>query len=150
MPTQFMTSRRPIFAASPRPEFQRLHDAVAVLRASILDYYDGDTAILDESPMRSHTQRQQLAARMALKVIEAQKKPGGVTFVIASVGSSMTAGHGAMGHTAFPGVLRRVLGPMFEVVGVKLETRNAGVGSEAPWPHSWCLLSQVGDDVVPF
>lgn len=68
------------------------------------------------------------------------------TFRMAFGGYSVTAGHGNYFSQSFPMVLERILGTVFQVIGMSLEVRNAAVGGCPSFPYGWCLENFLGDD----
>lgn len=134
-------------AESLQPVFARMRDKVKKLNQEILDYYEGDKEILDGLHDKSMPSEANLRARMALRILDARKPGSNVSFVIANMGSSVTAGHDGFGQTAYPAVLERVLAPMMESAGVHLTVRNGAVGGRGPWPAGFCLTQHAGRGV---
>merc|ERR1719401_396373 len=75
------------------------------------------------------------------------KNPGGKTFNIGIIGSSLTAGHDAFGDMAYPAVLEYQLKPLWETLGVKFEVRNQAQGSDNPGDFHFCMRQVVGEDI---
>lgn len=73
-------------------------------------------------------------------------------FVISYLGSSVTAGHTAIDTDglctdAFPNVIHSRLSIIFDSLGIKLLTRNAGIGNQPCVPYDICVEALAGHDV---
>jgi len=113
----------------------------------LLKYYDGDDKLLDNSPTWPAEEDMFLASKMAMTIL-GLKDPGGKSFTIAALGSSVTAGHGTFSDAAWPAVLERHLQPLWSAFGVRFSVRNHAQGSQPPdlWTFQ-CLPQIVGGDV---
>jgi len=132
-------------------------------RIAILDYYEGDAKILAAADKAQTGAEEYLVARMAVRILKSLQskagdgKPstgsasrdssGAAGFVIGCIGSSVTAGHDAFGHVAYPNVLENVLGPIFGEAGLNLTVRNGGIGGTNPWMASFCVENMAGNDI---
>lgn len=70
----------------------------------------------------------------------------GTRYVMDFTGLSITAGHDGLTQQAYPAVLQDLLGPFFKLAGIKLVTRNAGIGGNSILPYSLCLGAFGGHD----
>jgi len=112
-----------------------------------LEYYYGDDKILDESPHSPAGEDRILAAKMAMTIL-GLKDPGGKSFNIGALGSSVTAGGGTTADATWPSVLERHLAPLWSALGVKFSVRNRAKGGSSPdiWVFQ-CLPQKVGEDI---
>ena len=78
---------------------------VRAARAAILAYYHNDTLLLDKSPRTQPADDHRLIAKIASTLL-GRKVPGGKSFNIGVVGSSVSAGHDVFGRTSYPMVLQ--------------------------------------------
>jgi hypothetical protein len=71
-------------------------------------------------------------------------------FVVAAMGSSVTAGHDNCNYDSYPNQLLRTLSPVFSAAGVVLEVRNAGMGGACGDDFRnqvFCVKDIAGEDV---
>ena len=125
--------------------FRNIRAKVTDKRKKLLEYYGGDEEVLDIAVKKDSKGEDTLAARMAHRVLTAFLS-GNSPFVIASLGSSVTAGHDGFWDTAYPAVLERMLGDMMSEANLTLVVRNVAVGGRGPWLASLCVQPQAGDD----
>ena len=78
--------------------------AVAAAIASLLAYYEGDEQVLDAVTASTPGLARNLEAKLASRAVSGE----GARFVVAALGSSVTAGHDNVGSTAWPAVLEYV------------------------------------------
>ena len=98
--------------------------AVAAAIASLLAYYyDGDEQVLDAVTASTPGLARNLEAKLASRAVSGE----GARFVVAALGSSVTAGHDNVGSTAWPAVLERRLRGALGPLGIDVEVflRNA-------------------------
>lgn len=71
-----------------------------------------------------------------------------VKFVISFTGSSVTAGHShhVTLNLSFPALTGKMLSPVFESVGLQVESRNAGIGHNPCLPYDYCVRTFAGED----
>ena len=100
----------------------------------LLDYYQGDEAMLSLAKRGATPATERLGGRLARKLKR------GEVITIACVGSSVTAGHDGFGSTAWPAVLERRL----KNVG-NIRVLNQAVGGQKPYPASFCLPAVCGN-----
>ncbi len=67
-------------------------------------------------------------------------------FVIAFMGSSVTAGHDTPFNDSFTEVTGRTMRPPLQTVGIELESRNAAMGNNPCVPYDLCPKTFSGDD----
>jgi len=105
-------------------EIREMRSRVEQRRIAILDYYEGDAKILAAADKAQTGAEEYLVARMAVRILKSLQskagdgKPstgsasrdssGAAGFVIGCIGSSVTAGHDAFGHVAYPNVLENI------------------------------------------
>jgi len=71
-------------------------------------------------------------------------------FVVAAIGSSVTAAHDNCHYDSYPNQLMRTLSPVFAAAGIALEVRNAGNGGVCGDDFRnqvFCIRQLVGDDI---
>jgi hypothetical protein len=68
-------------------------------------------------------------------------------FVFGMAGSSVTAGHDNYLTQAYPAVLEKTLGPVFDILGVSLEVRNGAIGNNPCFPYDLCTNAHLGEDL---
>ena len=116
--------------------------AVAAAIASLLAYYEGDEQVLDAVTASTPGLARNLEAKLASRAVSGE----GARFVVAALGSSVTAGHDNVGSTAWPAVLERRLKGALGPLGIDVEVRNQAVGGREPFPASLCLAPIAGED----
>ena len=109
---------------------------------SLLAYYDGDEQVLDA--MVASTPG--LAANLEHKLASYAVSPEESHFVVAALGSSVTAGHDNIGSTAWPAVLERALADALAPLKISVDVRNQAVGGREPFPASACVGPIAGED----
>jgi hypothetical protein len=69
-----------------------------------------------------------------------------LSFVLAFMGSSVTAGHDTPFNESFPVRTGQLMAPPLEAVGIKLESRNAAMGNNPCVPYDLCPKTFAGAD----
>jgi hypothetical protein len=111
-------------------------------QTDLLAYYEGDEPILSQFPQISAHDDTKFVAKIA-KIIQ----DGQNTFVVAVVGSSMSAAHDNWMNASFGNVLQRRMKPLWAAIGVDFIVRSAAVGGRSPNPWPLCMKQMVGSDV---
>ena len=107
-------------------------------------YYSNDEQVLDSLVYATPGFAVNLDAKLAALAV--QKGGAKKKFVVAALGSSVTAGHDGFGDTAWPAVLQRRLAKALAPFGIEVEVRNQAVGGSEPFPRSLCMSTLAGDD----
>jgi hypothetical protein len=111
---------------------------------SMLTEYYGDISVLERMLNMSDAGGSVLVEKMRNAL--ARDK----TFIVAAVGSSVTAAHDNCHIDGYPTQLESLLKPLFEQAGVKFESRNSGIGGscgDSFFDQVPCLAQVVGEDV---
>jgi hypothetical protein len=111
---------------------------------SMLTKYYGDISVLEHMLNISDAGRSVLVAKMR-KALARDK-----TFIVAAVGSSVTAAHDNCHIDGYPTQLDGLLKPLFKQAGMKFESRNSGIGGscgDSFFDQVPCLAQVVGEDV---
>lgn len=152
-PTRSKKPRTKAPTLSPTPETSKVSvesgkkEANGVL--NMLHKYYGDTNILQNTVYLQHedsrykTNLEYISKKMARAIVHKG------SFVIGAMGSSVTAGHDNCNYDSYERQLERLISPVFEAAGVKLEVRNAGEGGGCGDDYAnqiWCSRHMVGDD----
>ena len=120
------------------------------MRTFLESYYGGSArALLHSVSLRPGDARYDaglefIAHKMARAIVH------GDTFVVGTMGSSVTAAHDNCNYDSYQRQLERFLGPMWASVGAKLEVRNAGQGGGCGDSYAnqpFCVRHILGDDV---
>ena len=88
--------------------------------------------------------RRRLADKMARAVV------WGDSFVLGTMGTSVTVGHGNCATDNYQQQLQRLMAPVWAAAGVAFEIRNAGQGggcADNQANQAWCVRNTLGDDV---
>ncbi len=126
-----------------------LRNAVTGMRDMLEEYYEG-SGVLEDSWYLTGDQPGHaegisfLADKFARSVVWQDN------FIIGTIGSSVTAGHGNCRYDCYQQQLERLMAPVLAVSGVGFEVRNSGQGGECGDSFGnqvWCLPMLVGDDV---
>jgi len=127
-----------------RPDVEVARQAVHDATAELLAYYSNDEQVLDSLVYATPGFAVNLDAKLAALAV--QKGGAKKKFVVAALGSSVTAGHDGFGDTAWPAVLQRRLAKALAPFGIEVEVRNQAVGGSEPFPRSLCMSTLAGDD----
>lgn len=70
-------------------------------------------------------------------------------FIISTIGSSVTSAHDNCNYDSYQKQLERLLSPLWDMIDVKFEVRNAGIGGRCKESYKnriWCLSHILGND----
>jgi len=114
----------------------------------LVAYYECDRDLLEKASFKALRNDAPFVAKLADRLVRRDDFVGkqGPHFVIAAIGSSVTAGHGTFRAVAYPAVMEDRLKPVWAAAGIALEVRNRGTGAEPVHPMSFCLPQRVGLD----
>ena len=69
------------------------------------------------------------------------------SYVMGITGSSVTAGHDNYFNESYPVVIETALLPIFKLMNINLEVRNAALGNNPCLPYDACVANHVGSDL---
>ena len=69
------------------------------------------------------------------------------SYVMGITGSSVTAGHDNYFNESYPVVIETALLPIFKLMNINLEVRNAALGNNPCLPYDACIANHVGSDL---
>jgi hypothetical protein len=128
---------------SQYPQGEDIHATISNFERMMTAYYGGDTSNIKNVMNISDSARSVLVEKLR-KAISDDKK-----FVVAALGSSVTAAHDNCFIDGYPTQLESLLKPMFKQIGVNFESRNVGIGGscgDSFFDQVPCMAQVVGDD----
>lgn len=127
------------------PDLSLFWQAAKGLRTDFADTYGGENAaraLLDRGLVNfgrangvDRLPTDLLTTACRIRQAQHEKRP----FRFAFGGYSVTAGRGNYFRQAFPAVMEKLLHPVFYLLSIQLEVRNAAIGGIPSFPYGWCM-----------